>query len=228
MCLPAHGPEPGTDVDRLVIVGAGGFSREVAAAVEACNEIEPRFELLGYLDDDASLDGLSIDQHQVLGPLELLDDLTEVKLVVGIANPRRQDLRATVIERLALPPDRYATVVHPAASLGRGTAVGHGTVVLAGAVTTTGVTIGSHNVLMPHVVLTHDDMTAECVTFATGAQLSGGVRVNASAYLGAGALVREGCTIGARALVGMGAVVLRDVPDGEVWAGNPAQRLGPR
>jgi acetyltransferase-like isoleucine patch superfamily enzyme len=37
--------------------------------------------------------------------------------------------------------------------------------------------------------------------------------------------VREHLTVGAWALVGMGAVVTRDVPGGEVWAGVPARSL---
>jgi serine acetyltransferase len=38
-------------------------------------------------------------------------------------------------------------------------------------------------------------------------------------------MVREHVTVGAGSVVGMGSVVLRDVPAGEVWAGNPARRL---
>jgi acetyltransferase-like isoleucine patch superfamily enzyme len=43
--------------------------------------------------------------------------------------------------------------------------------------------------------------------------------------VGAGALVRDRVTVGAGAMVGMGALVLQDVPDGEVWVGSPAGRL---
>jgi acetyltransferase-like isoleucine patch superfamily enzyme len=33
--------------------------------------------------------------------------------------------------------------------------------------------------------------------------------------------------IGSWSLVGMGSVVLRDVPAGQIWAGNPARYLRP-
>ena len=93
--------------------------------------------------------------------------------------------------------------------------------------TTASVTIGAHVVVMPQVVLTHDDAVGDFATLASGVRLGGGVQVKSEAYLGAGALVREQLTIGPAALVGMGAVVLRDVPGGEVWAGVPAHPLTP-
>ena len=45
------------------------------------------------------------------------------------------------------------------------------------------------------------------------------------AYLGAGAVIGEHLTIGEFSLVGMGAVVTKDIPACEVWAGVPARRL---
>ena len=41
-------------MERLVIVGCGGFGREVADVVDAINEIAPTFELLGFADDAPS------------------------------------------------------------------------------------------------------------------------------------------------------------------------------
>lgn len=49
--------------------------------------------------------------------------------------------------------------------------------------------------------------------------------VRRGASIGSGAVIRCGVTIGAGAMVGAGAVVTRDIPPGEVWAGNPARFL---
>ncbi len=49
------------------------------------------------------------------------------------------------------------------------------------------------------------------------------VVIGEETFIGAGALILKGVHIGARAVVGAGAVVARDVPAGEVWAGNPAR-----
>ena len=45
------------------------------------------------------------------------------------------------------------------------------------------------------------------------------------ASIGANATIRCGVTIGPEAMIGCGAVVLEDVPAGEVWAGVPAKRI---
>jgi galactoside O-acetyltransferase len=45
------------------------------------------------------------------------------------------------------------------------------------------------------------------------------------AFIGAGAIVMPGLIIGEGAVVGAGSVVTKDVPAGEVWAGNPAKFL---
>jgi acetyltransferase-like isoleucine patch superfamily enzyme len=92
-------------------------------------------------------------------------------------------------------------------------------------VLTAAVRVGAHVAVMPHVVLTHDDVVEDHVTLASGVRLGGGVRLERGAYVGSGALVRERTTVGAWSLIGMGSAVLGDVPPGEVWVGSPARRL---
>ena len=64
------------------------------------------------------------------------------------------------------------------------------------------------------------------MTSAGHASLGGTVTVGECAYFEQGSSVREGLSIGARAVIGMGAVVLRSVPAGEIWAGVPARKIG--
>jgi sugar O-acyltransferase (sialic acid O-acetyltransferase NeuD family) len=161
----------------------------------------------------------------VLGPLAAVADHPDAALVVCIANPRNPGVRGVVTDRLGLPAERYATIVHPSASVGTGCTLEPGTVLLAQAVLTADIRVGAHVAVMPQVVLTHDDVVGDFVTIASGVRVSGGVVIGQAAYLGTGALIRESLRIGARSIVGMGSVVLRDVPAGEVWAGNPARLI---
>ena len=38
----------------------------------------------------------------------------------------------------------------------------------------------------------------------------------------------DGVTIGNGAVIGAGAVVSKDIPDYEIWGGNPAKKVGER
>ena len=51
-------------------------------------------------------------------------------------------------------------------------------------------------------------------------------RVRQGASVGSNSTVMCGVTIGEGAIVGAGSVVTKDVPDGEVWYGNPAESHG--
>ncbi|HKE98095.1 MAG TPA: acetyltransferase [Actinomycetes bacterium] len=222
---PPTSPAATRPPPELVLVGAGGFARETAEAVRAVNARAPTWELLGFVDDDPRLGGTRVDGLPVLGPLTELRQLPHAQVVVCTGHPGNYFSRKLLVGRLALAPERFATVVHPTSVLPPAVRVGGGSVLLAGVVATTAVSIGAHVAVMPGVVLTHDDVVEDYATLAAGVRLAGGVRVGQGAYVGAGVLVRERRTVGAWSLVGMGAVVLDDVPPAEVRAGVPARRL---
>ncbi len=46
--------------------------------------------------------------------------------------------------------------------------------------------------------------------------------------IGAGAIILHGVRVGEGAIIGAGAVVTRDVPDYEIWAGVPARKIRER
>ncbi|WP_242904273.1 NeuD/PglB/VioB family sugar acetyltransferase [Actinomadura terrae] len=211
------------DTHDLLIYGAGGFGRETAQAATAM----PEWRLLGFVDDDPDRAGALVDGVPILGGAKAIEAAPDARVVVCVGSPTGYGVRRRIVERLGLPPSRYATLVHPSAWVSPSSRIGPGSVVLAQTVLTASARVGAHVAIMPHVTITHDDVVEDYATIASGVRLGGGVRVGAGAYLGAGALLREGVVIGPGSLVGMGAVVLRDVPPGEVWAGSPARHLRP-
>ena len=211
-------------MESLIIVGAGGLARETLEAVDAVNDVNPTWSFLGFADDDPNLQGTSVAGHPVLGPVEAVDDHSDARLLVCVASPTRNAARKALAGRLG-SPERFATVVHPAATVSRSTLLGPGTIVLAGTVTTADVAIGAHVIVMPGVVLTHDDVVEDFATFGAGARLGGRAHVGEGAYIGSGAAIREDRTIGTWSVIGMGAVVTKDVPPREVWVGSPARFL---
>ncbi len=49
------------------------------------------------------------------------------------------------------------------------------------------------------------------------------IKVGNNVFIGCRSIIMSGVTIGDNAVVGAGSVVTKSIPDGEVWAGNPAK-----
>jgi sugar O-acyltransferase (sialic acid O-acetyltransferase NeuD family) len=207
----------------LLLVGSGGFARETAEAVRALNAVRPTWDLKGFLDDDPSREGEIVGGLPVLGPSDLVYERPDARIVICTGRPDNYVSRRMIAERLGLEHERYATIVHPAATVGTTCRIGGGSVLLANVDLTADVEVGRHVAVMPQVVLTHDVRVEDYATLGSGVRVGGAARIAENAYIGSGACVRERLTIGERAMIGMGAMVTRDVPPERLWYGAPAR-----
>ncbi|VXA99627.1 Sugar O-acyltransferase, sialic acid O-acetyltransferase NeuD family [Arthrobacter sp. 9AX] len=208
-------------MSELILIAASGLAREVLAMVRASGQ----YDVVGLLDDDKEMAGVTVDGAPVLGTIDDAGKYTHALILVCIGSGRS---REAVVERLTgmgLNEARYATAIDPSVHYPEGCRIGRGSILLRNVTMTASVTLGSHVVAMPSVTFTHDDDVADFATFAAGVSLGGGVRIGRAAYLGMNASVRERTSVGAYATVGMGAAVLSNVPDGETWVGVPAHEI---
>ncbi|WP_040014458.1 acetyltransferase [Dermacoccus sp. Ellin185] len=206
----------------LVIIGCGGFGREVWGIAEAINERAPRFEVFGMVDDALSDDNEAAlvrlgARH--LGGLDWFDDATaDVQAVIAIGSP---DVRRRIDERL---PDRaWATLVHPDTTIGPDVKLAQGCVVAPGARLSTSIRVGRHVHIDQGVTVGHDSLLGDFSRLNPQSCISGNVMIEAGATVGASATVIQGLRVGADALVGAGAVVTRDIEAWTTVKGVPAR-----
>lgn len=209
----------------LIVIGAGGSSREIAGAIADINRSQDKWHLLGFLDDDPAKAGCMVDGLPVLGSLESAAQYPQASFVIGVASYKDPATRKRIVERLQLPPERFAAVIHPSASISALARIGHGTVVLQGVVITSATVIGNHVLISPGAILAHDVSVADYVSIAPGAVITGGVVIEESAYIGAGAVIAPGVVVGSEALAGIGSTVTGDVSPGSTVFGNPAKAI---
>ena len=57
---------------------------------------------------------------------------------------------------------------------------------------------------------------------------SEGVHIGEDVWIGANVSIVDGVTIGAHSVVGIASVVTKNIPEYEVWAGNPCKKIGER
>jgi sugar O-acyltransferase (sialic acid O-acetyltransferase NeuD family) len=207
----------------LVILGTGGNSLDLA---ETGQLLRDAWEVRGFLDDARRVGEEPLPGLRVLGTLDQARTLDGVRFISGIGSSRSFTGKPALVRRVGVPDSRYATLVHPTASVSRYASLGSGVGILQGATVTVRASIGDHVIVLPSAVVSHDCVVGSHSCIAGGAVLSGGVVLGENCYVGSNASIREGVRLGSGCLIGMGAVVVRDVPPGEVWAGVPARRLG--
>lgn len=204
----------------IVILGAGGFGREVLDVIEAANRLERTWHILGFVDD-GQVDTALLDRRgaRLLGNSEVLRDL-DAQYVIGIGSPK---LRRLFDERCAKFGLQAASVVHPTATFGADFEHGPGFVATAHVSVTTNIRFGRHVHLNLNSTVGHDCTFGDFVTINPGANVSGNVHLDDDVTIGTGGAVIEGKHVGARTTVGAGAVVTTDLPADCVAVGIPAK-----
>jgi acetyltransferase EpsM len=212
---------------KLIILGSGGNCLDIYDAVLAINRqaTQPVYECLGILDDNRELRGTQVGGLRVLGGLAEAASYSDAVVVNGIGSPHSFWRKAEILAATGLALDRFETIVHPQASVSSLAQLGRGVAILPGASVGARAQIGNHVILLQGSIVSHDCRIGDYTCVASGACLSGGVEVAPLSYIGANASVRGGVKVGSRSLVGMGAVVLHDVVEDTVVAGNPARYL---
>jgi sugar O-acyltransferase (sialic acid O-acetyltransferase NeuD family) len=204
----------------LVIVGAGGFGREVLDVVEALEATGMPLAFRGFLDDgEVELERLRRRGALLLGGVSSFG-LHADQFVIGIG---ATDVRSEIAGLLEHLGGRAVKLVHPDSTIGGDNEIGAGTVVTAGVRVTTNVRIGRHVHLNLNSTIGHDTHVGDFVSVFPGVTISGDVVIGERVTIGTGVNIINGVSIGDGAYIGAGAVVTRDVEPGVTVAGVPAK-----
>lgn len=85
--------------------------------------------------------------------------------------------------------------------------------------------VGAGSWLMASVHVGHDSVIGENCEISCFTGIGGHVRIGDRVRIGQNVCIKPFVEIGDGARIGQGSVVTRNVPAGEVWAGNPAEPL---
>ena len=214
-------------MQQIIILGATGGCVDILDTIIDVNASlgEAKFRCLGFLDDNESLWGKKVLGVEVLGPFSSVHEYSNCYFVTGIGSAKNYWARQKIIQSLSIPEDRFATIIHPSASISSTASLGWGTVIHQHVTITTNVNIGNQILVLPNTTISHDTTVADFSIINAGVHLSGTVNIGRCCYLGANSSVKEYISVGNRSLLGMGSVVLQDVDEGMVVAGNPATIL---
>ena len=199
---------------RLVIYGAGGHGRSLAALIRTLGT----YDLVGFLDDGVDA-GQMVLRLPVLGGGDELKNLARegVRLAVnGIGGIADLSVRLSAFERLRAAGFHCPGVVHPTAFIEDSAELEDGTQVFPFAYVGTEVVVGYGCIVNTGAIVSHNCLLSRYVNLSPGATLAGGVSVGEESLVGMQATVNLNVRIGKGAQIGNGATVKADVPDGGI------------
>ena len=210
----------------VVIIGAGGHGREVAAYIEDMKQNDVFLNLLGFIDENKKAGSCGVSK--ILGGLEALrkeiSNPKQGKSLYYITALGDAKVRKKIVEKVeGLGKILPITISHQSTRIFHDVKIGKGTCLAPGSIVTTHVRIGRHVIVNIKATISHDCVLKDYVTVSPGVTICGNVKIGEGAFIGAGATIKEGVSIGKWSVIGAGAMVINNIPDGVTAVGVPAR-----
>ncbi|MGN0836989.1 MAG: acetyltransferase [Akkermansia sp.] len=208
----------------LIIVGAGGWGREVYATALYCDaRVRGEWDIKGFLDSRPhALDDIRGAYPPILGSPEEYTICPGDIFFIAQGFPQWRRHYAEILEAKGA---EFATIIAPGALVNETAAIGAGSFVAPWSILSDNVTLGKHCIVHPFCNLGHDVRVGDYGTIEAYCFLGGGSSVGDDSILHVRSTVIRCKRVGQRAEVGSGSVVIRHVPDDTHVFGNPAVRL---
>lgn len=210
----------------LYIIGAGGFGREVAWLVERINRHSGEWIIKGFIDDNPSMWGMTINGYDVVGGISFLQSKGEDTYIVCAIGSAA--VRKIVIEKLMANgcKCKFATLIDPSVIMSDSVTVGVGSIICAGTIATVNISIGNHSIINLDCTIGHDACLSDFVTLYPSVNISGCVSIENSTECGTGAHFIQGISVCAESIIGAGTVVIRNIEEKGTYVGVPAKKVG--
>jgi sugar O-acyltransferase (sialic acid O-acetyltransferase NeuD family) len=210
-------------MNSVVIVGAGGFGREVLEIFKDQNRIKKRWDIVGFIDDSKALYGKIVNGYPVLGGLNWLKehyDKDNLSCVCAIGMP---ETRKKVVTKLQEIDARFCNAIHPSVIMSEFVKLGEDVIICAGCILTVNIEIGDHVHIDTNCTVAHNVAIGNFCRLSPGAKINGHVNLGEGVFVGSGATLVQETSAGNWSTVGAGAVVTEDIPDNVVVVGVPAR-----
>ena len=218
-------------IKKIVIIGAGGFGREVKWLIERINKEyekktgKPEWKIEGFIDDgdmESTIAGIP-----VLGNTEILKKWDKpLSVVCAIGN---SETRKMIIQKIMSNHNiDFPNLVDPSAIISEHVKMGKGNIICAGNIMTVDIEITDFAILNLDCTVGHDVEMESYVTIYPSVNISGCIKIGACSEIGTGSHIIQSKEIGPHTIIGAGAVVVKDVPGYSVSVGNPAKVIKSR
>lgn len=204
----------------LVIVAAGGCGREVLQWAKDVNEVEPRWNIKGFIDDNPkALDGkkCSVSVLSAVDDYQIQPDDEFVCCIGGSA------LRKAFVEKLKARGAVFTTIIHPNAIIADSCTIGEGVIIYPYALISDNAVIGDGCIINMHSTVAHDSVLGEYCTISAHCDVTGMCTLGDRVFMGSTSNMVPGSKIGDDAYICAGSTVMGRARKGTKLLGNPAK-----
>ncbi len=206
----------------LIIVGAGGFGREVYRWAKDIEKVSNSWRVIGFLDDNPSaLEGYQNYPPIIGSPLKYLPAENQV-FVCAIGDTKA---KLKVCRSLEKVDANFTTLIHPSATLGGNIKIGDGSILCPRVVITTDVFVGKYVILNVGASVGHDSTIADGCTINAHADINGFVNLKEGVFVGSHGSILPNTVVGDFATIGAGSVAINRVKPGTTIFGVPAIKI---
>lgn len=212
-----------TQKNRLLIIGAGGFGREVLQwALDIQNQGEVDWEVGGFLDANQKAFEQFDIEFPIVGDSANWRPSPEDRFICAIGDPT---IRLRICRELQQRGARFISLVHPTAIVGSRCRIGTGTILCPGVTVTVDATIGDFVILNVRSCVGHDAHVGDGCTVNDFCDITGNAKLGEGVFLGSHSSVTPSAKVGDYARVGAGSVVVRRVRANTTVMGPTAKRI---
>lgn len=206
----------------LVIIGAGGYGREMFGAAMGAVGFGVDFDVKGFLDACAdALDGFR-GYPPIIGTPEGYAPQADDVFITALGSIASRRKCAEQLERRGA---KFISIVHKTATLGPNVEVGAGSFIAPNVTLTADIRVGRHAAVFHNSSVGHDSVLDDFSHVYAQCAIGGAVHLGTGAVVYPGAVIVPRRTIGENAVVGAGSTVVLNVRPGVTVFGSPAREV---